>query len=316
MYIGKHKHEGFDPDYYGSGILLERAVNKYGKENFSVSVIEYFDTEEEAYDYEYELISLLNAVEDPRYYNISPGGNGFREGDMSTRGTIWMNNGEDQARVPEDRIPEYESNGYVPGSLNRHLSGRIRVTNGTREHLIYPEELDSWLSIGWYRGRCESWSSNNKGYVFIERNGHRTRVPSDKLEDYLSDGWVRITFIPPNHEGDIYIHKNGKDKLIPESLIQSFLSDGWELGKSGSTTKGRKWVHKLDENGQVIRKMVKLDEYKSVLEEGWLPGSAMKMAGIPRPRGRNHFVSKGDESKYIPSDKLELYLSNGWKLVN
>lgn len=39
FYIGQHAKPEFDKNYYGSGIRIVRAVKKYGKENFTVSVV-------------------------------------------------------------------------------------------------------------------------------------------------------------------------------------------------------------------------------------------------------------------------------------
>ena len=37
IYIGKHQTENINDSYLGSGISLERAINKYGKEYLSVN---------------------------------------------------------------------------------------------------------------------------------------------------------------------------------------------------------------------------------------------------------------------------------------
>ena len=316
-YVGKHRYNGFDPNYYGSGKLLGRAINKYGIKNFSVEVIKYFDSEEEAYSYEYELIKELGAIEDPNYYNLVPGGYGFREGDVATKGTVWMNNGEKQARVPEDKIELFESKGYSFGSLNNHLAGRIHITDGEHEKLVTSDELNDWLSSGWHKGRSDSWNPGTKGFVAIEKDGIKTRVHPDKLSDYLVSGWTKsILSIPPNHAGEITIHKDSKMKIVNESELSEYLNNGWELGRAKSTTKGRKWVHKIVDD-QVIRRMVPAEEFEEYLSNGWLKGSAMKMAGIPRPRvGKNKIVVKGDKARYINADRLELYESNGWVANN
>lgn len=39
-YIGKHICNNFDENYYGSGVTLKRALNKYGKENFKIKILE------------------------------------------------------------------------------------------------------------------------------------------------------------------------------------------------------------------------------------------------------------------------------------
>ena len=44
-YIGQHKGI-FDSNYLGSGKLIRRAIKKYGKDNFIVSILEYAPTKE------------------------------------------------------------------------------------------------------------------------------------------------------------------------------------------------------------------------------------------------------------------------------
>lgn len=78
--IDGKKYIGVDsknnPEYLGSGKILKRSINKYGRENFTKEILFEFDTEEDAYLKEIELISELSAVESEEYYNIHPGGKG------------------------------------------------------------------------------------------------------------------------------------------------------------------------------------------------------------------------------------------------
>ena len=74
-YIGKHKSSKFDDNYYGSGITLKRAINKYGKENFKVKILEEIETNQDDLDLrEMYWIEHFNAVNDNNYYNRSYGG--------------------------------------------------------------------------------------------------------------------------------------------------------------------------------------------------------------------------------------------------
>lgn len=72
-YIGKH-HGELDDDYYGSGTLIKDAIKKYGKENFRKDILYIANSEKEAYEKEAEFIELFDAVNNPEYYNIAPGG--------------------------------------------------------------------------------------------------------------------------------------------------------------------------------------------------------------------------------------------------
>jgi len=73
-YIGKDKNN--DPNYIGSGRVLQKAIKKYGKENFIKNILEYCSTEKELNEREVYWIEITNAQKSSVYYNIAPGGNG------------------------------------------------------------------------------------------------------------------------------------------------------------------------------------------------------------------------------------------------
>lgn len=77
-YIGKHSSENgiMNDDYYGSGLLISRALKKYGKESFKKKVLYQCKTEEEAFELEKKIISQKQADESEQYYNIASGGKG------------------------------------------------------------------------------------------------------------------------------------------------------------------------------------------------------------------------------------------------
>lgn len=70
-YIGCHRAKTIRPSYYGSGLLILRALKKYGKRNFTKEVLFIFDNEEDMFAKEIELIAKLKPD-----YNIASGGVG------------------------------------------------------------------------------------------------------------------------------------------------------------------------------------------------------------------------------------------------
>lgn len=75
-YIGKHKSKVFDDSYLGSGILLRKAIEKYGKENFSIKILSVCNNLEELNMKEKEFIKKYDAVNSKAFYNIASGGDG------------------------------------------------------------------------------------------------------------------------------------------------------------------------------------------------------------------------------------------------
>jgi group I intron endonuclease len=73
-YIGKDKHN--DPNYLGSGKILNKAIKKYGKENFIKTILEQCDSEDHMAERERHWIEITNAQSLDMYYNIQEGGKG------------------------------------------------------------------------------------------------------------------------------------------------------------------------------------------------------------------------------------------------
>lgn len=71
VYIGKSM-KTFNENYLGSGILLQKAIKKYGRENFSVEMIDYAEDMNELNQKEKYWIKEYNG----NSYNIAEGGTG------------------------------------------------------------------------------------------------------------------------------------------------------------------------------------------------------------------------------------------------
>ena len=84
LYFGSHSWEGtgVDPNYYGSGKIIKQAVNKYGKDNFIIQPIKFYDTIEECRKAEEELLTKYDISNNPYCYNIKNGAVGWTSEDM------------------------------------------------------------------------------------------------------------------------------------------------------------------------------------------------------------------------------------------
>lgn len=74
FYIGKHQTDDLDDNYLGSGIVLQHAIKKYGRESFKREILEYCDNVNLLN--EREIYYVNTVIQDENCYNIAKGGQG------------------------------------------------------------------------------------------------------------------------------------------------------------------------------------------------------------------------------------------------
>lgn len=102
-YIGQHTTNNLQDDYLGSGTLILKAIEKYGKENFQREILCYCETQEELDQKEAEFIQFYNAIEDESFYNLREGGLG---GDAWKSYRAWRERNPEQARELDKQAGE------------------------------------------------------------------------------------------------------------------------------------------------------------------------------------------------------------------
>ena len=184
-YIGLHVGK-VDDGYIGSGTYFTNAVQKYGKDSFDRSILHFeYESVQNLYKKEYELITLYNAVLDEMYYNqinISPNAfkwvvgkmirtpfteehkNNIKNGrtglkdSLETRktksarsgvkGKKYYNNGYQESRY----FPGSEPNGWQQGRLKGMVplpgSGLIWCNNGEIVKRFYPDAIPNEWTLG------------------------------------------------------------------------------------------------------------------------------------------------------------------------
>jgi hypothetical protein len=75
IYVGVHKTKDINDGYMGSGKIINNAIKKYGLENFKKEIIEYFNSSEEMFKREKEVITE-DFLSRNDVYNLRRGGNG------------------------------------------------------------------------------------------------------------------------------------------------------------------------------------------------------------------------------------------------
>ena len=75
IYVGVHKTKNINDGYMGSGKVILQAIDKYGVENFSKTILEYFDSEIEMFFREKEIVNDDFLLRED-VYNLRKGGMG------------------------------------------------------------------------------------------------------------------------------------------------------------------------------------------------------------------------------------------------
>ena len=150
IYIGQHQTNNPNDSYMGSGILIQKAIQKYGKSNFKKDILFDFSTFNEMNAKEAELVTEEFVQRDDTY-NLMPGGD-FDKG-YAMRGRKVINNGIQQKLIAIYDIPKYIANGWELGLLEStkeklRIKGWkwIRNSKLNEQHLVLESDLQKYLA--------------------------------------------------------------------------------------------------------------------------------------------------------------------------
>jgi hypothetical protein len=185
FYIGSHKTKNLNDNYMGSGKYLKRAQEKYGIENFTKEILFVFETAEEMYVKEAEVVNE-DFLATENTYNLKIGGFGgfdyINVLKINSKNGLhnWKNNPKflDQMKKPPssntiDGLEKYKKiNGSSAGFFGKKHNditkqkisekaklrlgnknsqyGTIWITNGKQNKKIKKHEI---IPENWFRGR-------------------------------------------------------------------------------------------------------------------------------------------------------------------
>lgn len=162
QYIGQHKGKP-DDAYLGSGLAIMRAINKYGKENFSKEIICFCATREEADEKEKYYIDLYNAVEDNHFYNAMEGGT---KGDGWRACQTWMKEHPEQAKEIYQKNGERLQQWRIDNPEDFQKKVIVPLTEGAKRYWEeHPEERQKQIEkmqegrIKWQKQNPEKYQS-------------------------------------------------------------------------------------------------------------------------------------------------------------
>ena len=212
IYIGQHRSNTFDRAYYGSGSLIIMAVKKYGKENFTQTLLQECYDEDELNEMEQYWIAHYNSTDKNIGYNIKYGGNS----------TSCPN--EVRKKISEKALGRYKNYVYVfRGDVERHISREL---------------LDDFIKDGYSIGRCErTRKSLSKGYNYSVKGmqGKSHSAETKRKMSEASYGKKKSDSARKNMSksklGKMMINDGKKAFYVPKSEVNSYVEKGYNVGR-------------------------------------------------------------------------------------
>lgn len=225
IYIGQKKSDVFlGNKYLGSGKILQLAVEKYGKENFSVELLHEslnkldLDAMEICYIYNYRNMGYS-------MYNIADGGNG---------GDIFNTLPKERQDLIRKKLSE--NNGMKKGSSG-YEKRKATILNNP-EIMINANNLKKGRPA-WNKGltadtddRVRKNAASVKEYYKTHDNVQKNKPRTAEEKMKISKGMKgkKNGIGNKSTKGYKHIHKGTLNTTVPVEELDYYLSIGWELG--------------------------------------------------------------------------------------
>jgi hypothetical protein len=198
-YIGMHSTDDLDDGYLGSGRRLRYSINKYGKENHKLEIMEFVSSREELKEREKEIVNL-NEIAKEECMNLVVGGQGgfsiesTKKGREITDDILRKKYGDNFRSIISTKYHNKLRND--PDLMKEHgkkikngqdKSGFNRMTFLGKKHT---EETK--INIGEKSSKHQKGEGNSQyGTCWITKESINKKIKKEELPKYQKEGWVK-----------------------------------------------------------------------------------------------------------------------------
>lgn len=238
IYIGSHQTDKLDDGYMGSGSYLKRAMNKHGIENFERIILENFDTSEEMFKKEKELVTK-SFIKRKDTYNITEGGVIGTTGTATVKdkeGNILQVNIDDPRYLSGELIgvttgrlsvkDKYGNNMMVDVTDSRYLSGELKFIFDEYKNFIVVKDLklNKFIKISqdeFYNNRNKyagSWIGKRHNDESKRKIGEANKKQVGEKNSQYGKCWI-------------YNKNLQENKTIKKDFLDEWIQKGWVKGR-------------------------------------------------------------------------------------
>lgn len=189
FYIGMHSTDNLIDGYIGSGKKLWYSINKYGKENHKVEILEFYNSRKLLKEREKDLVNE-DLLKDPMCMNLRFGGDGGLDGlcDDSIK-RIRKGASDFMYRMWKDpKFAKKQQRLNVERMKLRHQRGEVKYDTFTGKQ--HSEETKFKMS-NTKKGTGIGVNNSQFGTCWITKNGNDKKIKKEYLQEYLSEGWIK-----------------------------------------------------------------------------------------------------------------------------
>lgn len=195
IYIGSHKTKNKDDGYIGSGKYLNRAIKKYGIENFTKEILFVFDNATEMYNKEAELVDD-NFLSEENTYNLKRGG--FGGWDYVNSNNLSGGNGrfnkvtaKERSILAHKKLQEIRKNN-PQWQADHNKKTSLAMLGHPNYFKYHSEESKKKISTTLRENNTRVGEKNSQyGTLWITNGVENKKIKKEFLDDYIKLGYYK-----------------------------------------------------------------------------------------------------------------------------
>ena len=248
IYIGKD--ESNNPEYLGSGVILKKAILKYGRDNFTKESIEECNSRDTLNEREIYWIKFYNSTNPKVGYNIAKGGTG---------GNAYFSKSKLELDEIKSKISKSLTDREFTEEHRSKLSISASLRKGNKPNAFKGMNMEEYLGDEYAKEIKTKISNSLKEYF---KDGM-----SDECRQKISNTMKgrKLGPMPDEHKNNLKESFKNREIVKRQKLIKSYIEQLDLYLKNGITNENNDKAKKIYKRAE--SKGVNIDKYSVMLSE-------------------------------------------------